>query len=193
MNFVVIISAIISEMLINNVLLTKYFGMCSFVGVTTKVNKAFSMGVAVFVVMVLSVCITYPIFFGLLLPYEIGFIDTIVFILVISSLVQFLEILLKRFLPALYKDFGVYLPLITTNCCILGIVQLVSINGASFIDSLAMTIGSGLGYLLIMVVFTAIRERLAGAAVPKRFKGVAIAFITAGLMALAFMGFQGLI
>jgi electron transport complex protein RnfA len=192
--FIVLITAIVSEMLINNILLTRYLGMCSFIGVTTKISKAFAMGLAVLFVMVISVLISYPIFFYVLKPNGVGYIDTIVYILVISSLVQFLEIFLKRFMPALAKSFGIYLPLVTTNCSILGIVQIVGASSnTSYLEAIIMALGSGLGYLLIMIMFTAIRERLFSANVPKRFKGPAIAFIVAGLMALAFMGFGGLI
>ena len=193
MNFVVFLTAIISAIIVNNVVLMRYLGMCSFVGVSTKMKSSFGMGIAVTIIMVLSTAITYPLYFYVLQP-NIAYIDTVVFILVIAVLVQLTEMLLKRFNKPLYNSFGLYLPLITTNCAILGIAQIGVLPGISgFGEAMALSIGSGIGYAVVMILFTAIRVKLDSANIPKALKGAPIAFLVAGLMALAFLGFQGLV
>lgn len=223
MNPVIFFSAIGSAMLINNVIFHWNWGICSFVGVSTKMKSSIGMSLAVIAIMILSIIVTYPIYHLLLVPLEITYIKTIVFILVIAVLVQLTEILLKRFNKGLYKTLGIYLPLITTNCAILGIADIVSINylidlevitkmladggvgayfnaimgssnlfGNGFLTAIAVALGAGLGYALVMVLFTAIRVRLEAANVPKAFKGAPVAFVIAGIMAIAFLGFGGI-
>lgn len=191
MTIVVFLTGLFSAMFVQNVVLSQYLGICSFVGVSTKMKSSVGMGLAVILIMVLSTAITYPLYTLVLVPLGIEYIDTIVFILVIAVLVQLTEMILKRFNQSLYKSLGVYLPLITTNCAILGVAQ----QGAlfdSFGTAMAMSIGSGVGYMMVMVLFTAIRVRLESANVPNAWKGAPISFIVAGIMALAFFGFQGL-
>ncbi|MDL2292617.1 hypothetical protein LJC17_03405 [Acholeplasma sp. OttesenSCG-928-E16] len=223
MNPVIFFSAIGSAMLINNVIFHWNWGICSFVGVSTKMKPAVGMSLAVIAIMVLATAVTYPIYQLLLVPLQITYIKTIVFILVIAVLVQLTEILLKRFNNGLYKTLGIYLPLITTNCAILGIADIVSMNylieldtltkvltdsgvgayfdliignsalfGNGFLKALAVAFGSGLGFALVMVLFTAIRVRLNSANIPKAFKGAPISFVIAGIMAIAFLGFGGI-
>ena len=189
---IVFITAIVSAILVQNVVLMRYLGMCSFVGVSTKMKSSVGMGVAVTIIMALATAITYPLFNYVLVPLEIGYIDTIVFILVIAVLVQLTEMVLKKYVKGLYNAFGLYLPLITTNCAILGLAQIGALV-PTFGEAMALSIGSGLGYALVMILFTAIRVKLESANIPKALKGAPIAFLVAGLMALAFLGFQGLV
>ena len=151
------------------------------------------MGLAVTIVIILATLITYPIYHFLLIPAEVPYLDTLVFILVIASLVQLLGMFIKKFMPALYINLGIYLPLITTNCAVLGVVSENAMNNFSFIESLTNAIGTSLGFLAVIVVFACIRVRLEGSNVPKAFKGMPIALIVAGIMAIAFMGLQGII
>ena len=190
----VFIAGIVSAIIVENVLLMRYLGMCSFVGVSTKMKSSIGMGVAVTLIMIIATLITYPLYNYVLVTLDIAYIDTIVFILVIAVLVQLTEMILKRFIKPLYKAFGLYLPLITTNCAILGIAQ-IGAQVDTFSNVLALSIGSGLGYAIVMILFTAIRLRLESANIPKALKGAPIAFIVAGLMALAFfgLGFPGLL
>ena len=187
------ILAILSSMLINNVLLMQFLGICPFLGVSKKISSAVGMSAAVIFVMMVASIITYPLYFYILKPLEIAYLDTICFIVVIATLVQIVELVLKKFSKALYKSLGIYLPLITTNCAILGVAQSNISNATSFFNAITISLGTGLGFALVMVLFSAIRERLESADIPKAFKGVPIALITAGLLALAFMGLTGLI
>ena len=187
------ILAILSYALIHNVVLSRFYGICSFMGVGNKVKNSFFMGLAVTIVIILATLITYPIYHFLLIPAEVPYLDTLVFILVIASLVQLLGMFIKKFMPALYINLGIYLPLITTNCAVLGVVSENAMNNFSFIESLTNAIGTSLGYLAVIVVFACIRVRLEGSNVPKAFKGMPIALIVAGIMAIAFMGLQGII
>ncbi|MBE0700267.1 MAG: electron transport complex subunit RsxA [Acholeplasmataceae bacterium] len=187
------LTSIISAMLINNVVLMRYLGLCSFFGVSTKMKSVVGMSFAVMVVMLISAAITYPLYFFVLKPLNIEYILTIAFILVIASAVQLMELIIKKVSTSLYKALGVYLPLIATNCAVLGITQTNLTDSRNFLDALVLTIGTGLGFGLIIITFTAIRMRLDSANVPKALKGLPIAFVTAGLMALAFMGLGGLI
>lgn len=187
------ILAVISAMLINNVTLSRFYGVCPFLGVSKKTDSALGMGLAVFFVIMLASAITWPIYTFVLVPAGIPFMDTIVYILVIASLVQFVEMVIKKFSPALYKSLGVYLPLITTNCAVLGVAQGNTDSGLSFAQSMAGAIGTSLGFIFVIFVFACIRTRLESANVPKAFKGVPIALLTAALMCLAILGLTGMI
>lgn len=185
--------AIVSSMLIDNVVLTRFYGICSFIGVGNKPKSAFSMGIAVTFVIVMAALVCWPIYNYILLPLQIPFMDTLTYILVIASLVQIVGLFIKKYSPTLYKSFGIYLPLITTNCAVLGVVQGNTDSALSFGMSMANAIGTSLGFLIVIVIFAFIRVRLDEYKVPKAFKGVAIALIVAALMAIAFMGFSGMI
>ncbi len=187
------ILAILSYALISNVVLSRFYGICSFLGVGNKVKSSFFMGLAVTIVIILATLITYPIYHFVLVPAEVPYLDTLVFILVIASLVQLLGMIIKKFMPALYQSLGIYLPLITTNCAVLGVVSENTMNGFDFATSMANAVGTSLGYLMVIVIFACIRVRLEGCNVPKAFKGMPIALIVAGIMAIAFMGLQGMI
>jgi len=191
----ILFASLISSMLINNVLLSTFLGICSFLGVSKKMSNVWGMSAAVIVVMVISTAITYPLYFYVLVPLGIGYINTIAFILVIAAVVQLIEMLLKRYMEGLYRGLGVYLPLITTNCAVLGIaLSVLDKNYAmDFMDALVVTLGSALGYALVIVLFSSIRIKLDSKDVPKAFKGMPIALITASLMSLAFLGLVGLI
>ncbi len=187
------ILAIVSYMLIDNVVLSRFYGICSFIGVGNKVKSAFSMGLAVTFVIMMATLVCYPLYFFVLVPAGIPFLDTLVYILVIASLVQIVGLFIKKYSPALYKSLGIYLPLITTNCAVLGVVQTNSDASLDFLTSLANGLGTSIGFLIVTVLFACMRERLNGYNIPKAMKGVPIALITAALMALAFMGFGGMV
>lgn len=194
MNYVAsFILAILSYAFISNVVLSRFYGICSFLGVGNKVKNSFFMGLAVSIVIIMATLITYPIYYFILIPAEVAFLDTLIFILVIASLVQLLGMFIKKFMPALYVNLGIYLPLITTNCAVLGVVSENTMNDLSFASCLANAVGTSLGYLVVIVIFACIRVRLESSNVPKAFKGMPIALIVAGIMAIAFMGLQGMI
>ncbi len=181
----------LGAILINNFILAQFLGICPFMGVSKKMDTAVGMGFAVIFVMGLASALCYPV--NLLLnKLELGYMQTVAFILVIAALVQFVEMFLKKAIPTLYQALGVYLPLITTNCAVLGVVLLNVQNDYNFIESVVYGITGGAGFLLAIVLFASIRERLEFAEPPKSFQGFPIALVTAGLMALCFMGFQGL-
>jgi electron transport complex protein RnfA len=184
--------AILNAMLINNVTLSRFYGRFPFLGVSTKPSSALGMGVAVIFVIIVASAICWPIY-QLLKLANIQFMDTITYILVIASIVQLIEMIIKKYSPSLYKSLGVYLPLITTNCAVLGVAQGNTDQGLNFADSMASAIGTGVGFALVIFVFSTIRYRLDAADNPKAFKGIPIALITAALMAMAFLGFSGLI
>ena len=190
--FMSFILAIISSMLIDNVVLSRFYGICPFLGVSRKVKSSFGMGLAVVFVIILATLICWPLYNFILVPAGIAFMDTVAYILVIACLVQLVGLFIKKYSPSLYKNLGIYLPLITTNCAVLGVAQGNTDQGLSFLDSLANGIGTSVGFLIVIVVFSCIRVRLESANVPKAFKGLPIALITAALMAIAFMGLQGL-
>ena len=193
MNYVIIfLLAILNAMLINNVTLARFYGICPFLGVSKKSSSAVGMGAAVIFVIILASAICWPIY-QLLKAAGIQFMDTITYILVIASIVQLIEMIIKKYSPSLYKSLGVYLPLITTNCAVLGVAQGNTDQGLNFADSMANAIGTGVGFALVIFVFSTIRYRLDAADNPKAFKGIPIALITAALMAMAFLGFSGLI
>ena len=184
--------AIVSSMLIDNVVLSRFYGICPFLGVSKKVKSALGMGIAVVFVIVLATLICWPLYQYILVPAGIEFMDTVAYILVIASLVQLVGLFIKKHSPSLYKNLGIYLPLITTNCAVLGVAQGNTDQALSFLDSLANGIGTSLGFLFVIVVFSCIRVRLESANTPKALKGLPIALITAAIMAMAFMGLQGL-
>ena len=181
----------LGAVLANNFIFSQFLGICPFLGVSKKVDTAVGMGVAVTFVMGLASAITWLVNL-LLVQLGLEYMQTVAFILVIASLVQFIEMFLQKAMPTLYTALGVYLPLITTNCAVLGVALLNIQNNYTFIESVVYGITGGLGFLLAIVLFASIRERLVFAEYPKAFEGVPIALITAGLMALAFMGFSGL-
>ena len=182
----------LGAILANNFIFSQFLGCCPFLGVSKKVDTAVGMGVAVTFVMGLASAVCFVVNKYILIPLDLAYMQTVAFILVIASLVQFIEMFLQKAMPALYTALGVYLPLITTNCAVLGVVLLNVQNGYNFIESVVYGITGGLGFLLAIVLFASIRERLVFADYPKCWDGFPIALITAGLMALAFMGFSGL-
>ena len=193
MSFGEIISLAVGAILVNNVLLSQFLGICSFVGVSKKKSSALGMGIAVLFVLVLSSVVTWLLYNYVLVPFDVSFLSTIVFILVIATLVQFVEMVIKKYVPGLYKVLGIYLPLITTNCAILGVANAVNVQqNYDLITTLVYSISIGLGYILVMFIFSVLRERIETAPIPKPFRGVAIAFIIAGFMAMAFAGFGGI-
>ena len=186
-------SIFFTMILVDNYVLAKFLGICPFLGVSKKLDSAVGMSLAVTFVMVMATAATWPIYMGILEPNGLGYLQTIVFILIIAILVQLLENFLKKFIPALYKALGVYLPLITTNCAVLGVAILNSENGYNLLESTVSGCCAALGFTLAMVLFACIRERLALSRMPKWMDGFPGALITAGLMAVAFAGFGGLI
>lgn len=190
--FIAFILAIVSSMLIDNVVLSRFYGICPFLGVSKKVKSSLGMGIAVVFVILMATLICWPLYNFVLVPAGVPFLDTVAYILVIASLVQLVGLFIKKFSPSLYKSLGIYLPLITTNCAVLGVVQSNTDQGMNFLMSLANGIGTSVGFLIIIVVFSCIRVRLESANTPKAFKGLPIALITAAIMAIALMGLQGL-
>jgi electron transport complex protein RnfA len=187
------LAIIIFAIFVNNVILSQFLGICPFLGVSTKVSTAAGMGAAVVFVMALSTVVTFLLQEFILEPLQIEFLQTIVFILVIAALVQMVEIILKKISPSLYQALGVFLPLITTNCAVLGISILVVQKGYNLLEGLTYSIGISLGFTLAMIIFAGLREHLELVQVPKGVKGIPIALITAGILAMAFMGFAGLV
>ena len=193
MTFAEIIALAVGAILVNNVLLSQFLGICSFVGVSKKRSSALGMGIAVLFVLILSSLVTWLLYNYVLIPFKVTFLSTIAFILVIATLVQFVEMVIKKYIPGLYKVLGIYLPLITTNCAILGVANFVNVGQSyDLVQTLVYAISIGLGYILVMYIFSGIRERIEIAPIPKPFKGVAIALIIAGFMAMAFAGFGGI-
>ncbi len=182
----------LGAILANNFIFSQFLGICPFLGVSKKVDTAVGMGIAVTFVMGLASAITYVVNKFILVRFGLMYMQTVAFILVIASLVQFIEMFLQKSMPSLYTALGVYLPLITTNCAVLGVALLNIQNGYGFISSVVYGVTGGIGFLLAIVLFASIRERLVFADYPKSFEGFPIALVTAGLMALAFMGFSGL-
>lgn len=182
----------ISAIFVNNIVLAQYLGNCPYLGCSKERGVAFGMGSAVVFVTIMATLFTWLIQTFVLIPFGIEYLQTLAFILVIAALVQFVEMFLKKAVPTLYQALGVYLPLITTNCAVLGVVLLNVQNNYNFIESVVYGITGGVGFLLAIVLFSSIRERLEFSDPPKAFRGFPIALITAGLMALCFMGFSGL-
>ena len=183
---------LIGGLLVNNFVLSQFLGICPFLGVSKKLNSAVGMSVAVIFVMLMATAATHPIYTYLLVPNELAYLQTIVFILIIASLVQLVEIVLRRFIPPLYKALGIYLPLITTNCAVLGVTILNIDNGYTFFQSLVNALGAGLGFMLAMVMFAGVRERLESAEIPESLKGLPITLVAASIVSVSFLGFQGL-
>lgn len=183
---------IIAAVLTNNFVLSRFLGICPFLGVSKRLDTSVGMSLAVTFVMVLSSAVTYPIYKYLLLRYDLIYLRTIVFILVIASLVQFVEIALKRYIPSLYKSLGIYLPLITTNCAVLGVTILNIDNEFDFLGSIVNSFSAGMGFLLAMVLFTGVRQRLENSDIPDFLKGLPITLVAASLVSLSFLGFAGL-
>ncbi len=187
-----ILKVILAAVLVKNVIFSRFLGICPYIGVSRRIETALGMGFAVTFVMTAASAITWPIHYCILVPLHIEFLQTVFFILIIAALVQSVEIALRKILPDLYKSLGIYLPLITTNCAILG-VTIININKSyNFPNSLLFSFASAIGFTLAIVLFAGIRERLDLTGVPEIFEGAPIALITAGLLALAFMGFAGL-
>jgi electron transport complex protein RnfA len=187
------IAIIVFAVFVNNVILSQFLGICPFLGVSTKTSTALGMGAAVIFVMTLATIVTFLLQELVLLPLGIEFLRTIAFILVIAALVQMVEIILKKVSPALYQSLGVFLPLITTNCAVLGIAIVVADRGAGLLWGIVYTLGIAIGFTLAIVLFAAVREHIELMGVPKGLKGMPIALITAGILAMAFMGFAGLV
>lgn len=186
-----LILIIITAIFVNNVVLAQFLGICPFLGVSKKVDTASGMGMAVTAVLVVATIVTYLIQTYVLNVFDLAYLQTIAFILVIAALVQMIEIILKKTMPALYQALGVFLPLITTNCCILGVAILVIQKDYDLLEGIIYALSTGIGFLLAMVLFAGMREQLELTNVPKSFEGVPIALVTASLLAMAFMGFSG--
>jgi electron transport complex protein RnfA len=184
---------LMSMVLVDNLVLSKFLGICPFLGVSKKMDSALGMSYAVIAVMVLATAATWPIYTYFLKPYGIEFLQTIVFILVIASLVQLIEMVLKKYAPGMHAGLGVYLPLITTNCAVLGIAILNLDNEYSFVQSLVNALGGGLGFLVALVLFSGIRKQLDSSNVPLAFRGIPATLIAASILALSFMGFTGVV
>ncbi|MBR6546344.1 MAG: electron transport complex protein RnfA [Clostridia bacterium] len=182
---------LMTSVLVNNYVLTKFLGICPFLGVSKKLSQATGMGIAVTFVMLLSTAVTWPVQTYLLERFDLAYLQTIVFILVIASLVQLVEIVLKRYIPALHASLGIYLPLITTNCAVLGVALQNVKDGYGFAESMVSSLGCGLGFLLAMVLFAGVRSRLVDADPPECFKGLPITLIAASIVALSLVGFSG--
>ena len=183
----------LSAVFINNYVLSRFLGICPFLGVSKKLNQATGMSLAVIFVMLIATAVTWPIQTYLLDPNNLVYLQTIVFILVIASLVQLVEIILKKYIPSLHKSLGVYLPLITTNCAVLGVTILNIDEGYTFAESMVNSLGSGLGFFLAMVMFSGVRSKLEGADIPKAFQGLPITLVAASITSLSFLGFSGVV
>ncbi len=197
-----LIVILLSAVFINNYVLSRFLGICPFLGVSKKLDSATGMSLAVIFVMLMATAVTYPIQAFLLIPNNLEYLQTIVFILVIAALVQLVEIILKRYIPSLHKSLGVYLPLITTNCAVLGVtilnVQDYPVNETTtfwwgFAESMINSLGSGLGFFLAMVMFSGVRSAIEGNDIPKSFQGLPITLIAAAITSLSFLGFGGII
>ena len=187
-----LVAILLTAILTQNFVLSKFLGICPFLGVSKKLNTAVGMSAAVIFVMALSTAVTYPI--NLFLESkDLAYLQTIVFILVIAALVQLVEIILKKYIPALYSALGIYLPLITTNCAVLGVVILNVDNGYNFAQSMFNSVGAGLGFMLAMVMFAGVRERMESCDIPKFMRGLPITLVAASLVSVSFLGFTGIV
>lgn len=198
MNVQQLVAVFLAAILTENYVLSKFLGICPFLGVSKKVNTAVGMSAAVTFVMVLATAVTYPIYENLLVPNDLSYLQTIVFILVIAGLVQLVEIVLKKYIPALYNALGIYLPLITTNCAVLGVTMLVLEKASgdpnyTYVSALVNALGAGVGFLVAMVMFAGVRQRLEECDIPKCLKGLPITLVAASLVSLSFLGFAGLV
>ena len=184
---------LVGSALVNNVVLSQFLGLCPFLGVSKKTKTAASMGAAVIFVIMIASAVTYAIHYGVLVKLGMEYMQTIVFILVIAALVQMIEMMLKKVSPAIYSALGVYLPLITTNCAVLGVAITNIQNASSFVESMMNSLGTSVGFLIAIVIMAGIRERIEGNDIPKPFQGMPIVLIISGLMAIAFCGFAGVV
>jgi len=182
-----------SAAVINNFVLARFLGICPFLGVSKSMKSAFGMGVAVTLVMLVTAIVLYPLYFFVLVPLHLSYLKIVSFILVIAAIVQVIELYMKRYQKHLFDAFGIYLPLITTNCAVLGVALLIVVDEYNFIQSLVFSLGSGIGFALALLVMSGIREKLDSAKVPLPLRGVPIALIVAGILALAFSGFAGVL
>ena len=193
-SFKSLVVILLSSVLVNNYVLSRFLGICPFLGVSKKLNSATGMGFAVIFVMVMATAVTWPIQHYLLTPNGLGYMQTIVFILVIAALVQFTEMALKKFVPSLHKSLGVYLPLITTNCAVLGVtIDNINEHNFNFLQSVVNSLGCGLGFLLAMVLFSGMRSKIEESEIPESFKGLPATLIAASFVSLAFFGFAGIV
>ena len=193
-----LVSVFLAAILTENYVLSKFLGICPFLGVSKKVNTALGMSCAVTFVMVLATAVTWPIYTGILVPNNLAYLQTIVFILVIAGLVQLVEIALKKYMPPLYNSLGIYLPLITTNCAVLGVTMLVLEKAAADVTygyghALVNAFGAGIGFLVAMVMFAGVRQRLETCDIPKSLRGLPLTLVAASLTTLSFLGFSGLV
>lgn len=193
-----LISIFLAAIFTENYVLNKFLGICPFLGVSKKVNTAFGMSSAVIFVMLLSTAATWPVYTYVLLPNGFGYLQTLVFILIIASLVQLVETVLKKYMKPLYESLGIYLPLITTNCAVLGVTMLVTEKSQSdvsfgYTESLVNAFGAGVGFLIAMIIFAGVRQRLEDSKIPEFLKGLPITLVSASLVAMSFLGFQGVI
>ena len=193
-----LVAIFLAAILTENYVLNKFLGICPFLGVSKKLDTAFGMSCAVTVVIVISTAVTWPLYTYLLVPNDLGYLQTIVFILVIAALVQLLETALRKYMPPLYNALGIYLPLITTNCAVLGVTMLVLEKGAAdptfgYLQSLVNAFGSGVGFLVAMLLFAGVRERLEDCDIPQVFQGLPITLVAASLVAVSFLGFNGVV
>ncbi len=188
-----LLTILLTAILTQNFVLAKFLGICPFLGVSKKLNTAVGMSAAVIFVMALATAVTYPINKFLLVKNDLEYLQTIVFILVIAALVQLVEIILKKYIPALYNALGIYLPLITTNCAVLGVVILNVDEGYNFAQSMFSSVGAGLGFMLAMVMFAGVRERLESCEIPKFMQGLPITLVAASLVSVSFLGFTGIV
>ena len=188
-----LIIILMSSVLVDNYVLNRFLGICPFLGVSKKINQSVGMGAAVIFVMLVATAVTWPIQTFILNPLNMGYMQTIAFILIIATLVQFIEIFLKKVIPALHKSLGVYLPLITTNCAVLGVTINNITDGYNFLESMVSSLGVGLGFLLAMVLFSGMRSRIEESEVPESFKGLPVTLVAASFISMAFFGFAGIV
>ena len=192
-SFKTLLVILMSSVIVNNYVLNRFLGICPFLGVSKKLNQAVGMGFSVIFVMLLASAVTWPIQYYILDANGLGYMQNIVFILIIAALVQFVEITLKKFIPSLHKSLGVYLPLITTNCAVLG-VTINNINdGYTFLESMVSSLGCGLGFLLAMVLFSGMRSKIEESEIPESLRGLPVTLIAASFVSLAFLGFSGIV
>ena len=188
-----VIIILFSAILVDNFVLSKFLGICPFLGVSKKLDSAIGMSIAVTFVMVLATAATWPVYYFVLVPNHLTYLNTILFILIIAALVQLVEIILKKYVPSLHRSLGVYLPLITTNCAVLGVTLLNIEETYGFLHAIINATGAGLGFMLAMVLFAGVRSKMENAVITKSFDGIPITLIAASIVSLAFMGFSGII
>lgn len=184
---------LLTGILTDNFVLSKFMGICPFLGVSKKASSSVGMGCAVIAVMIGATAVTYPLYHAFLVPMGLEYMNTILFILIIALFVQVIELVLKKYIPALYKTLGVYLPLITTNCAVLGVTLLNIDNGYNFLQSVVNAAGGGIGFMMAMLIFSGVRGRLERCDIPKAFQGMPITLVAAAIVSLSFLGFGGIV